>query len=67
METREEEERGMARLEAGRGQCRDKEEARGARVRCRMGIPHMMVRSEDSPILLFPMTQLGLPRDFYTV
>lgn len=67
METREEEERGLARLEAGRGQCTDKEEPRGARVGCRMGLPHMMVRSEDSPIFLFPMTQLGLPLDSYTI
>lgn len=55
----------MARLEAGRGQCRDKEEPGGARVGCRMGIPHMTVRSEDSPVFLFPMTQL--PLDSYTI
>lgn len=37
------EEMGMYGLEAVRGQFRGQEESRGARVKCRVGSPHMMV------------------------
>lgn len=44
------EEMGMYGLEAVRGQFRGQEESGGARVKCRVGSPHMMVMC--SPVFL---------------
>lgn len=68
METhREEEEKGMAGLEAARGQCRDQEEPRGVRMRCRKGNPTHDGEGWGTPVPLFFLALLGLPLNSYTV